>query len=81
MLLREFKHHFALGDIEGAIALRTRHSRGYYLLVMSSKWGVNSFLETGRDLTPRLFKTRRALLNTANAIGLGAHQIEVRDEI
>ncbi|MGR5360472.1 hypothetical protein ACPV54_06410 [Vibrio mediterranei] len=81
MLLKEFKHHFARGDIEGAIALKPRTAKGYYLLIMSSKWGVNSFLETGLDLTPRMFMTMSALINAATAIGLQPHQVEVQHEV
>ncbi|MFA0086996.1 hypothetical protein BCU70_00650 [Vibrio sp. 10N.286.49.C2] len=78
MLLREFKAHFARGDIDGAIAIKSEHNDHYYLLVVSNKWGVNSFLETGKTLKPRIFKTIHALMNTVEHIGLSPRHVEVQ---
>ncbi|MCW8346894.1 hypothetical protein MD535_12885 [Vibrio sp. ZSDZ65] len=77
MLLKEFRTHFERGDIEGAIAVKSNQSDHYYLLVVSKKWGVNSFLETGKTLKPRIFKTIKALLNTAQSIGISPHYVEI----
>ncbi|MEZ8017397.1 hypothetical protein AB4354_21630 [Vibrio splendidus] len=77
MLLREFKDHFKRGDLESAIAVTSPNNDGYYLMVRSSKWGVNSFLESDRKMQPRMFKTKMALLNAANSIGFTYQSIDV----
>ncbi|TKF89974.1 hypothetical protein FCV73_14250 [Vibrio sp. F13] len=69
MVLREFKKHFSHGDLKAAIGVVSPGANGYYLMVKSHKWGVNSFLESGRKMQPRVFKTQQALLNAAKAIG------------
>ncbi|MCF7506805.1 MULTISPECIES: hypothetical protein [Vibrio] len=77
MLLREFKHHFKRGDLESAVAVNSPNNDGYYLMVRSSKWGVNSFLESDRKMQPRMFKTKMALLNAANSIGFTYQSIDI----
>lgn len=77
MLLREFKHHFKRGDLESAVAVNSPNNDGYYLMVRSSKWGVNSFLESDRKMQPRMFKTNMALLNAANSIGFTYQSIDI----
>ncbi len=77
MLLREFKRHFKQGNLEGIIAVSSPKGDGYYLMVQSNKWGVNSFLENSRDLKPRLFKTQHAMMNAAQEIGFNSTAIEV----
>lgn len=77
MLLREFKKHYKSGDLESVIAVTAPNNDGYYLIVKSHKWGVNSFLETGRSPKPRVFKTQSALLNAANSIGFRYKSIDI----
>ena len=77
MLLREFKQHFLSGNLESAIAVVSPNNDGYYLMVKSHKWGVNSFLESERSLKPRVFKTQSALLNAVNSIGFRYQSIDI----
>ncbi|MEZ8303255.1 hypothetical protein AB6C40_06645 [Vibrio splendidus] len=79
MLLREFKHHFKRGDLESAVAVNSPNNDGYYLMVRSNKWGVNSFLESDRKLKPRVFKTQQALLNAARSIGFNHQSVEMQN--
>lgn len=78
MLLRELRHHFQSGDLESAVAVLSPNRDEYYLMVKSHKWGINSFLETGRTQKPRAFKTQLALLKVARSIGFNHHSIEVK---
>ena len=77
MLLREFKHHFKRGDLDEAIGVLSPEKSGYYLLVKSKKWGVQSFLESGKAAKPRVFKTKYALLNAAQSIGFKSSDIQI----
>ncbi|SON52010.1 hypothetical protein [Vibrio tapetis] len=76
MLLREFKTHYKQGNLDDVIAVPSAKGDGYYLMVKSKKWGVNSFLENSRDLKPRLFKTQHAMMNAAKDIGFNRAAIE-----
>ncbi|MEZ9395671.1 hypothetical protein AB4393_06675 [Vibrio splendidus] len=78
MVLREFKNHFSRGDLKAAIGVVSLGANGYYLMVKSNKWGVNSFLESDRKMQPRVFKTQQALLNAAKAIGFPYHSIDIQ---
>ncbi|PMM53773.1 hypothetical protein [Vibrio lentus] len=78
MVLREFKNHFSRGDLKAAIGVVSPGTNGYYLMVKSNKWGVNSFLESDRKMQPRVFKTQQALLNAAKAIGFPYHSIDIQ---
>ncbi|MDA0153113.1 hypothetical protein OH460_12415 [Vibrio sp. Makdt] len=78
MLLREFKEHFGRGDLKAAIGVVSPGTNGYYLLVKSHKWGVNSFLESDRKMQPRVFKSQQALLNAAKAIGFTYQEIDIQ---
>ncbi|MDN3680926.1 hypothetical protein QWZ04_11400 [Vibrio tapetis subsp. quintayensis] len=77
MLLREFKTHYKQGNLDDVIAVPSPKGDGYYLMVKSKKWGVNSFLENSRDLKPRLFKTEHAMMNAAKDIGFNRAAIEM----
>ena len=78
MLLREFKEHFGRGDLKAAIGVIPPGTNGYYLLVKSHQWGVNSFLESDRKMQPRVFKSQQALLNAAKAIGFTYQEIDIQ---
>ncbi len=79
MVLREFKDHFKRGDLESAIAVNSPNNDGYYLIVLSSKWGINSFLESDRKLKLRVFKTQQALLNAAKSIGFNHQSVDMQN--
>jgi hypothetical protein len=77
MLLREFKHHFEQGDLNEAVGVVSPEKSGYYLLVKSNKWGVQSFLESGKAAKPRVFKTQNALMNAAQSIGFRCSDVRI----
>ncbi|QFT11749.1 hypothetical protein [Vibrio sp. THAF190c] len=77
MLLREFKEHFERGDLDEAVGVISPEKSGYYLLVKSRKWGVQSFLESGKAAKPRVFKTQYALMNAAQSIGFQCSDIHI----
>lgn len=77
MLLREFKVHFERGDLDEAVGVISPDKSGYYLLIKSRKWGVQSFLESGKAAKPRIFKTHYALMNAAQSIGFRCFDIRI----
>lgn len=75
MTLNEFKQSYLLGYLDKAIVTPCPKEHGFYLMITSNQWGVNSFLETSRSLKPRRFVTPQAVINAAKSIGFQSRSI------